>query len=415
MRDYLPPLSDRALRWVRFFGLLAAILFVVWMFVLLENVVTPIVAALAIAYVLNPLVTHLEQKRHIRRRTSVAIGLGLLLIGGFVLVSFVTVQAIEFAGNVDEYFGRAVAWADEYVPILGDGFDSAASTQPASSATTQPDSAPATRPHRWRGLSDNADRVAGLARYAQEHGLQIGSAFVGFMSGAISNIGYWLTLCVTIPLFSFVFLVEFNRIVRAARDHLPALYRPTIIRIVTTIDNAVSNFFRGRLIVCLIVGTLTGFGWLIIGVPYNLLLGALAGTLNLVPFLSWLAVPPAIVLALIEWDSSSWIWALLLPAAVHALVQLVENLALTPVIEAKSSGLHPVTTFVALMIGAQLAGLLGMLLAIPMASTLKSLSVEYLLPEIRRLAAEETPVGPPPGPDEGRDNATEPSQKRIGP
>ncbi|RMF74919.1 MAG: AI-2E family transporter, partial [Planctomycetota bacterium] len=77
-------------------------------------------------------------------------------------------------------------------------------------------------------------------------------------------------------------------------------------------------------------------------------------------------------------------------------VQAIESFLLTPLIESRSSGLHPVTTVVALLIGGKLAGLLGMLLAIPIASTLKSLGAEWVLPEVRRLAKRAAAGEPPP-------------------
>jgi predicted PurR-regulated permease PerM len=67
-------------------------------------------------------------------------------------------------------------------------------------------------------------------------------------------------------------------------------------------------------------------------------------------------------------------------------VQTLDSFVLSPYILGRSSGLHPVTTLAVLLIGGQVAGLLGMLLAIPVASTLKTLAAEFVLPEIRRLA-----------------------------
>ena len=123
----------------------------------------------------------------------------------------------------------------------------------------------------------------------------------------------------------------------------------------------------------------------------------LAGLLNLVPFMSLLALPLALisayfgaVQAALPGEVVNWTMPVLLAMAVYMAVQAIESFILTPLIESRSSGLHPVTTVVALLIGGQWAGLLGMLLAIPIASTVKALAAQFLLPEIRRLAA------PPP-------------------
>ncbi len=360
---YLPPLSDHGRRWVRFFAVIAAIVLLGWLVVLLRPVLTPVAVAFAIAYVLNPPVTWLEQRRKIPRAVSISVGLvvlGLLaLLGGFAL----TVQLIDLAGSADAYFRAGVDYVHQRLPAL------TARLEPADVATL-----------------------------AQQHGLTVGRALFALLGGVLSNVGYLLTLAVLVPMFAFYFLLRFNDIVARIRDHLPADYRPTIVHVVSTIDRSIANFFRGRLTVCLIVGLLNGLGWLLVGIKYSLLLGCLLGVLNLVPFLSILALPPALLLAYLGAEGP-WVVPVVLTMGVYLAVQAIESFVLTPLIEARSSGLHPITTVIALLVGGQLAGLLGMLLAIPITSTLKSLAGQYLLPEIRRLAGRRpSPVAQEPPP-----------------
>ena len=361
---YLPPLSDQGRRWVRFGGVIVAAALLGWLLRVLRPVVTPVAVAFAIAYVLNPPVTWLEQRRRIPRAVSISVGLivlGLLaLLGGFAL----TVQLIDLAGSADAYFRAAVDYVHQRLPAL--------------TARLEP---------------------ADVAAVAQQHGLTLGRALFALLGGILSNVGSLLTLAVLVPTFAFYFLLRFNEIIVLIRDHLPADYRPTIVHVVRTIDSSIANFFRGRLTVCLIVGLLNGLGWLLVGVKYSLLLGALLGVLNLVPFLSTLALPPALLLAYFGAEGS-WIMPVVATMGVYLAVQAIESFVLTPLIESKSSGLHPITTVIALLVGGQLAGLLGMLLAIPIASTLKSLAGQYLLPEIRRLAGWPTPPEAQEPPDE---------------
>ncbi len=352
---YLPPLSDHGRRWARFAGVIAAAVLLGWLILVLRPVLTPVAVAFAIAYVLNPVVTWLEQRRSIPRAVSISVGLivlGLLaLLGGFALV----VQLIDLAGSADAYFRAAVDYVHQRLPVL--------------TARLEP---------------------ADVAALAQQHGLTVGRALFALLGGVLSNVGYLLTLAVLVPMFAFYFLLRFNDIVARIRDHLPADYRPTIVHVVSTIDSSIANFFRGRLTVCLIVGLLNGLGWLLVGVKYSLLLGCLLGVLNLVPFLSILALPPALLLAYLGAEGP-WVVPVVLTMGVYLAVQAIESFVLTPLIESRSSGLHPITTVVALLVGGQLAGLLGMLLAIPITSTLKSLAGQYVLPEIRRLAGRVPP------------------------
>lgn len=355
MHEYLPPLSLRARRWVRFGALLVVLGLLAGLMYRLSSVLTPIVAALALAYILNPLVTWLERQRIPRIRSIIllyALG-GLLLVAALVLVVPMLIeQGLRLAQNLPDYAEKTREWLLEHFPSL-------------TSAA----------------LSEQARNLV------RQAGLSSGQATVNYVAGVLVSVTTILTMLVLIPLYTFFFLWRFNDIVQAVHDHLPAASRPTVVHVVTTIDRATSNFFRGRVITCLIVGLLLAAGWTIVGVPYGLLLGLLGGLLNLVPFMSALSLPPALILTFLDHRAAGdWHWPVLLTLGVYLLVQTLESLAISPFVESQSSGLHPITTVVALLIGAELAGTLGLLLAIPVASTIKSLAAVYLLPEVRRLA-----------------------------
>ncbi len=377
---YLPQLSEGAVRWARFAGVLVAGMLLLLAARSLSAVVTPIVAALAVAYVLNPVVTYVDRNWGVSRLASVTIGLTIVVGVALLLGLIGALQIIQLTDRLPAYAERLQTWVSDTFPSL---------FQPT-----------------------DRDR---LIDFLQSHGNEVGAAVLRYVGGTLSNVSYWLSLFVLMPMYTFFFLLHFNTIVRTIHDHLPDAYRDTIVRVATTIDRAVSDFFRGRLIVCLFVAVLSGVGWSIVRVPYALPLGALAGTLNLIPFASGLALVPALTLAYAQASEldANWVWALAGVFIVFAVVQAIESFLLSPIIESQSSGLHPITIIVALLIGAQVAGLLGMLLSIPIASTLKSLSAEYVLPEIRRLARPQaaipaeaqSPNAPPverPSPEENR-------------
>ncbi len=389
---YFPKLTERGRRWVRFLAMLAGGAILIWIAVALHKVLTPIVAALAIAYILNPLVTVLEQRYRIRRVVSVCVGLGLLVLGGLVLCGLATVQVIQIANDAPTYARNAIQWIEETAPAV---FAADGTAAPATQAAGAP---PA-------GSMPPVAGTAHLKKLAAEHALSVGRSVVAYISTLVTNVFYWLSVTVLLPLYTFFFLWHFNDFVQTVRVHLPAAYRETIIEIVSTIDEAISSFFRGRLLVCLALGVITGVGWLILSivgypVPYNLALGFLVGLANLVPFLSLVVLPPVLLLTYLEAQQAgvNWAMAVTLVVAVYMAGQAIEAFLLTPAIQARTSGLHPVTNVVALLIGAELAGFLGLLLAIPIASTLKSLAGEYVLPEVRRLAGLDSSGAGPSGP-----------------
>lgn len=367
IQDYMPSLTPRARRWVRFFGVLIAAVLLFFLMRRLSAVLTPIAVGMAIAYILNPLVTYLEKTQRVRRVFSItaiyALGFSTLFVIATLLVTRGVEQIVRLARNAPEYIASLMTWIDK----AGLG------------ATTQ---------------SSDSVQISG---WIQERGAVVGQQMLDWLTTTLSSATGWLSAGILVPMYAFFFLLHFEQIIATVRDHLPWAYRDTIVRVVTTADRAMADFFRGRLIVCLIVGVLTAIGWLIVGVPYSVPLGLLCGILNLVPFLSILGLPPAAMVTYFHATQAgaSWFWPVLLTIGVFSLVQGIESFILTPWVSQHTSGLHPVTTVIALLVGAELAGLLGMLLSIPLASTLKTLAAEWVLPEIRRLAQP-----PPPEPSE---------------
>lgn len=402
---YLPPLSERATRWVRFFAVVAVLSLLGWAALALRDVLTPIAAAFALAYMLNPVVTWLEKKRKVSRTASCGVGIVLLILTSGVLIFAGSVQLVEFAGRVPGYFAEFRNWVDRSSAALQEKLgpqlwsareEEAIKSLPVSQPTTDATSGPVVElPHSAK-VAARPSVVGSVTSVVPDYGVEVARSILARVTAMLSNLFYWLTLIVLLPMYTFYFLVHFNDMLEAIRRHIPEAYRPWIVDIASTIDRSIANFFRGRLIVCLCMGLCAGFGWLIVGVPNSLVLGAAVGVLSLIPFMSVLVLPPALFLTYVSATQAGHPWAvpLTLVFAVYLAVQAIESFVLSPIIESKASGLHPVTVIIALMIGNQVAGLLGMLLAIPIASTLKSLAVRYVLPEIRRLAGQSEPRPP---------------------
>lgn len=400
---YLPELSESARRWLRF-GLLVALLAVLcWIAYGLRSVFTPLLVSLAIAYVLNPIVSWLEGIRGVQRLQIVIVVfvlfLALFIVGGVYAVGGTVAQVRLFAERLPEYVDTIGEWlgALEFPDLFG----APAATQPAAEGATSTQAVTAGAGEAPSGVAATRpadDWWTHLAPMIEKHGVAVAQSTANYVVGLMSSVIGWVSLFVLIPLYTFFFLWRFNDMVTAAHDYLPTAYRAQVVYFAQTIDLAVSNFFRGRLVVCLLVGTLSGIGWSIVGVPYSLPLGALAGLLNLVPYMSMLALPPVLLFAYLGAAEAgqSWVWPVLSGMGVYMLVQALESFALSPLIEGRSSGLHPLAIVVAILIGGQLGGLLGMLLAIPVASTLRTFAAELLLPEIRRLAGKDNGQ-PPPG------------------
>ncbi len=380
MPEYVPRLSEGGRRWVRFGILLAALALLCWLAYRLRTVFTPLLIGAAIAYIFNPLVTWLEHRRRVPRLATVIVIftlLGLLFTaGGFYVVSKTATQVTEFQERLPAYMQTIGGWISDVQARIR-----RVEPTPATAALqqTQPAALPMPTSQNWWQWA---------APSLQAQGMALGRTVLNSLGETFANLADILTLLVLVPVFTFYFLWRFNHLVQVIHSYLPAAYRTEIVHVVRTIDEAVASFFRGRLIICLIVGTLTAIGWSLVGVPYSVLLGLATGVLNLVPGLSLLTLPLGLLFTFLSVTQAggAWLAPVILTMAVFLAVQALDSFVLSPLIAGRASGLHVLVIVVALLIGARLGGVVGLLLAIPVASTLKTLAAEWVLPEIRRLA-----------------------------
>ncbi|MDX2201058.1 MAG: AI-2E family transporter [Phycisphaerae bacterium] len=407
VEHYLPPLSPEGKRWARFLGVIVAAVALAWACYSLRAVLTPLIVALVIAYICNPFVTWIESWG--ARRLMVVVILyilltAVLLTGGVIFGVKTFGQFIELRENLPQMVDSATRWIETThlidMPFFGER--EPAASGPAKQTpwilsewtpTSGPTSEVASQPRPTAGESTLAYWWKRVRPLLQQYGMSVLNALTDGVGRLVTNLTALASVLVLIPLYAFFFLWHFNELTRIVKDHLPWAYRPQILHTLTTIDRAVADFFRGRLMVCLAVGLLNGVGWQIVGLRNGLLLGLLCGLFSLVPFLSILVLPLALLTAYSS-APQSWAMPVVMAFGVFMAVQALESFVLSPAIESQANGLHPITTVVVLLIGAQLAGLLGMLLAIPLTSTLKTLANDWIMPEVRRLAREPAPASP---------------------
>ena len=189
---------------------------------------------------------------------------------------------------------------------------------------------------------------------------------------------------ILVGVYTFFFILGMNSIGEVLFKYLPGPQHDTIADVLMKIHKSVSSFFRGRLIVCAIVGLLTGLGMSVLEVRFAILLGLFTGIGNMVPFLGIImGLVPAVAFTYIDYHSLARVIAVVVW---FSAVQGAEGMILVPLVMRKQVEMHPVTLIVSLLIGAQLFGLFGVLIAIPFACILKILGQEFVLPELRQLA-----------------------------
>ena len=249
-------------------------------------------------------------------------------------------------------------------------------------------------PHYWETLRDQYG--VSLGEIPQKPGallekLHVPSGsilpFIGSLIGTSVLIFFWIIL---IPFSFFVFSLHFDNIVEGVKNHIPLKSKEHILHIFHRMDEAVGSFFRGRLLISLIICVLFSAGWFLAGVPYWFLLGIATGILSIVPYLStigWIAVILVKYLEMTTGASADGFefWAVIVwPTVVYQGVNVIEEYVLTPWIQSRSTTLNPLTIRVVVFIGGWMGGVLGLLFAIPAAACIKILGEEVIFPRLKK-------------------------------
>ncbi len=151
---------------------------------------------------------------------------------------------------------------------------------------------------------------------------------------------------------------------------VPNRYFEMTLIILHKTGTQLGRYIRGQLLVASIVGSLSIFALYLLEIKYAFFIGAMAGLANMIPYFGPIVgAVPAIIMALIHNDGSLEIVAVV--AVAFATIQLFENIFVSPFIVSKSVELHPLTVIIVILIGGQLVGIFGMLLAVPTASIIK--------------------------------------------
>lgn len=336
-------------RWTkRLILFLVAIIFGYFIFIL-RSIFIPFVIAVVIAYLLNPIVSYFEKK-------------GVPRVFGIVMVYFM-ILTVLMAGAAF-LLPLFIAQLDELV----------------------------------EQLPFYANRIQRLVNYAHLHYSRVDMPqeirdvldgyIVRWQQGIISFIESMLNSTIKMfsqivnfvlaPIIAFYFLNDMDEIKRFLYSFFSGGFKGKTASLFHQIDNVLSGFIRGQLVVCLIVGTLTTIGLLILKVRFALIIGIIAGVTNIIPYFGpILGAIPAIALALME-SSALALKVLIL----FIVIQQVESSIISPNIMRHNIGLHQLTIILALLAGGKLFGVLGLVIAVPIAGIIKVLLLyiyrEYL-------------------------------------
>jgi predicted PurR-regulated permease PerM len=306
----------------------------------LRDILPPIILAFLLAYLLNPLVVFLQQRARWSRPLAMAViylALLAILFGAIVgsgPALFRQVRATIL--GLDETLRHANDWLRQMTWLEAFGV--------------------------------HADANSLMSQFGAELRALVG-AMPRLLAGAASGI---LTTVLALVL-SFYLLLGAETIGRNIDNAIPEEYREEWRRIKTEFNRIWSSFLRGQVILAIIIGVIVTLTLTILGVPNALLLGLLAGILEVVPNLGpILAMIPAVLIALLRgstvWAIDPLVFALIVVAA-YSVIQQLENHIIVPKIIGASVDLPPVVILIGALAGASLAGVLGIFLAAPVLAT----------------------------------------------
>lgn len=355
--------------------ILAGILF--WLLLRIRIILPPLALALLIIYLLNPLVSWLHSKG--LPRAAGAIGTYVVVLGGvtlliIALMPFMSRQVQQFADEWPEFRVDIATSVRNTAESVEDRFGLEINTAPVSCLLGAEEVEGAGSPPSGR-----CDEVTRRLRE------QLVS-----QAGRITEIGFsvleGLLVFILAPLIALYLLIDLPQLQRDFLNLIPETHRQEIADLGSKMGSTVGGFFRGMLLVALLVGTLSSIGFWIIDLPFWLVVGAIAGFTNLIPL-----VGPFIGggLGLIVGTVTEGIGLGLQAVLVAFVVQQIDNHLVSPMVMKRTVQLHPATVVLALLAGGTIAGFWGVLLGVP-AVAVGKLLLGHLW-QTRVLGAQATP------------------------
>ncbi|WP_343578545.1 chloramphenicol efflux transporter CxpE [Acinetobacter sp.] len=336
-------MQDQVLR--RIF-ILAGLALLLWVLYLLKPIVIPFVGAFFIAYLFSPLVDVLVKIKLPRwlAISIVFIGIGVTLtMVLWFLVPLIWKQLMYARDSIP----AGIHWVNAtFLPWVSHTFN----VVPMEIDTEQISKALMD----YIQTNYSADSIQTMLLRVAQSGLnfiQIGGVVV------------------LIPIISFYFLLDWERMLQSLRRLIPRPYEASTLTIVRECHSVLGAFVKGQFLVMLLLGIVYAVGLQLIGLEIGLIIGMIAGLASIIPYLGFGVGIIAAVIATLFQFGLDWT-QLLLVGVVFMIGQMVEGYILQPFLLGDKIGLSPVAVVFAVLAGAQLGGFLGMLIALPVAAVI---------------------------------------------
>lgn len=303
----------------------------------LKNILSPLIWSIVVAYLLDPLVNFIQREK-LKRSLAILI-IYLIFIGIFIIIGWSIIPAIiketkNLIGDMPYYTGQI----QEFLLLIR---QSGKSQLPKSINNLLENGITAVEDSIINGIKSAYFTVA------------------NFFSG-ILNI-------VIIPVIAYYLLKDKEYFIKLAVQFIPKKWRSKIIDVAKDSDKVIGGFIKGQIIVTAFVGIFTALGLYLLNINYAFTIGILTGIINIIPYFGpIIAAVPATIIAFFQ-GPIKVVWVIVL----FFIVQQVEGDIIAPKIIGSNVGLHPVAIIFSLLIGGSFFGVVGMILAVPVAGTIR--------------------------------------------
>lgn len=350
-----PYTFDRVVRILFTVVIIGAILF---MLNLLKGVLLPFFVACLIAYMLEPIVRwHMRlfktKSRYIPIILTLIEVISGIIVFGWLFIPYVVDEVAQMANMLKKY-----ADIDQSIPFLSDNV--------------------------IQFIRDNIDWNYISRLLTKEEWLNIArnalSSSWSFLNSSLSIIVGMISWAIVILYVIFI-MIDYDNLNQMFRQLVPTHHRRKAFRVIDDVKNAMNRYFRGQSLIALSVGIMFSIGFLIIGLPMAVVLGLFIGLLNMVPYLQTISFPITTILCLVySADTGADFWIVFWQSmAVYLIVQIIQDLLLTPKVMGKAMGLNPAIILLSLSVWGSLLGLMGMIIALPLTTLILSYYDKYVV------------------------------------
>ncbi|HET7578008.1 MAG TPA: AI-2E family transporter [Bacillales bacterium] len=305
-------------------------------------VLTPFLVATLFTYLLMPLVEALH-----RRKVPRPLAIALIYVIFFGALGFGIVKGVPYL--IDQ-LKALMKQIPEFVKLYKQG---------VNEFYYQTSDLPETVHDHFRGVLHSAQVYA-------DHVIE--NVIKGLKGLARS----FLTI-LTVPVLVFYFLNDYDRIRKTTAAIVPNKWHRAGKTILSDIDETLGGYIRGQIFVCFCLAVIAAFGLWILGIPYFVLFGIIIGVTDIIPYFGPIlgAAPVAFVAATISWQMLLYVLGLII------VLHFLEGNFLSPLIVGRSLHMHPVMIILALLVGEQVGGLLGLLIAVPAFAVIRVLFIHF--------------------------------------